>query len=144
MEREIFEKTLAELKEYAEKRGMLLSAEGASIKVVKDVTKEVEECMFDVVWEEMREAEKTCEKSCLILHAEHTKWQRECFDVCLKCWEMTKRGECASRAVNSQIEHIFVMESILKLRGLLYHGYWRVDIDDKVIFTAEFKPPSEV
>jgi hypothetical protein len=144
MEEEVLEKALAELKEYAERHGMLMTTEGASIKVAKDITEEVEECMFNTVWEEMREAEEICEKNCLISHREPTKWQRECVEVCLKCWEMTKRGECAKTTGDGQIEHLYAMESILKSRGLWYHSYWHIDIDEKVYFMIEFKPPPEL
>jgi transposase-like protein len=105
------------------------------------VTKEVEECMFEAVWEELRDAEETCEKSCLITHGEPSEWQQKCVDVCLKCWEMTKRGECGKKAGSRQAEHLHAVETILKLYGLWYHSYWHIDIDEKVLFVAEFKPP---
>jgi hypothetical protein len=144
VEEKIFEKALTELREYAEKHGMILITGESSIKLVKDITKEVEDCMFDVIWQELRDAEKVCEKSCLITHNEPTRWQRECVEVCLKCWEMTKRSECAEKVGADWVEHLYAMETILKSFGLWYHSYWRVAIDEKVFFVVEFKPPPEL
>ena len=141
VEEEIFEKVLSELREYVDKYGASMSAEGSAIKVVKDITEEVEECLFEATWEELRNVEETCEKSCLITHREPTKWQRECIEVCLKCWEMTRRAECAKMAAKRQIEHLYAIETFLKSYGLWYHSYWRIDIGEKVLFVMEFKPP---
>jgi 16S rRNA C1402 (ribose-2'-O) methylase RsmI len=144
MEQEIFEKTLVELREYAKEHGMVLTAGNFSVTIVKDITKEVEECVFDAVWQELKEAEEVCEKNCLISHKEPTKWQRECIETCIRCWEMTKRGECAKIIGAKQVEHIHAMETIMKLRNLWYRNHWYVDIDEKVLFVAVFKPPSEL
>jgi len=144
VDQKVFEEALAELREYAKRSGMLLTAAESSIKAVKDVTEEAEECMLSAVWEELKDAEETCRKSCLITGGETSKWQRECIKTCLKCWEMTKRAECAREAGARQIEHLYVMENILELRGLRYYSYWHVDIDEKVFFVAEFKPPPEI
>jgi hypothetical protein len=144
IEEKIFEKALSELREYAEKYGASISAEESVIKVAKDITEEVEECLFEATWEELRNAEEICEKSCLMTHKEPTKWQRECIEVCLKCWEMTKRGECAKMAAERQIEHLYAVETFLKTYGLWFHSYWRIDIDEKVFFIMEFKPPPDL
>jgi transposase-like protein len=97
--------------------------------------------MFDMVWNELRDAEEVCEKTCLISHTEPSAWQRECIEVCLKCWKMTKRGECAKRIHGRYVEHVHVMETILKLYGFWYHSYSYIEIDKKVLFVMEFKPP---
>ena len=141
IEEEIFEKVLSELREYTKKYGASMSAEGSVIKVVKDITEEVEECLLEAVWEELRGAEETCRKSCGVQDKEATEWQMKCLDACTKCWKMTRRAECAKMAVKRQIEHLYAIETFLKSYGLWYHSHWRIDIGEKVFFIMEFKPP---
>ncbi len=141
MEDKVLEKALNEIKEYAERQGMVLMLEANQIKIIKDVTKEVEECVFDAVWSELRDAENVCEKSCLTSHVEPSAWQRKCIEVCIQCWEMTKRAECARDVYMNYAEHLYAVEAILKKYGLWYHTYSRLEIDEKVMVVIESKPP---
>ncbi len=141
MEEEVFNKALNELKEYAERRGMILVTEASSIKITKDITEEVEDCMLEAMWEEFRNAEETCRKSCGIRREEATEWQMKCLNVCLQCWKMTRWAECADRRASKLLEHLYAIETTLKTYGIWYYAYWNVDIGEKVLFTAEFKPP---
>jgi hypothetical protein len=100
--------------------------------------------MFEAVWERRWDAEETCEKSCLAKYGELTAWQKECVRTCLRCWEMTERAQCAGAVSDQLIEHFHAIETFLKSRGLWYHGYQRVIIDEKVFFVAEFKPPPDL
>jgi hypothetical protein len=144
VEEEVFEKALSEVGEYAERRGMALAVEASSIKVVKDVTEEVERCVSEAVKEELKNAEKVCRRSCAIRREDVTKWQLRCLDICLQCWKMTKRAECAERVGAHLLDHIYAIETLLKQYGLWYHSYWRIFIDKEVLFIMEFKPPPEV
>jgi len=141
IEEEVLKKALTEVREYAEMRGMVLVADTFSIKAVKDLTEEVERCLSEAVAAEAENAEKTCKRSCGLKHEDATEWQLECLDVCVRCWMMTRRAECAESASLKWIDHLYSIETILKLYGLWYHSYSRVIIDEKVLLILYFKYP---
>ena len=143
-EEQVFEKALSELQKYAKSRGMVLVVDKSSIKVTKEITKEVENCLSEAIKNESEHAEKVCRRSCGVRHGEATEWQMRCLDICIKCWEMTERATCAERIGAKLLEHLYAIETLLKSYGLWYHSYWRVNIDEKVSLVMEFRPPPAV
>ena len=144
IEEEIFEKVLNKLRDYIKKHNMSLTVEKLLIRVMRDITEEVENCLSEAIKNESEHAEKVCRRSCGIRHGEATEWQMRCLDACIKCWEMTERATCAERIGAKLLEHLYAIETLLKSYGLWYHSYWRVNIDEKVSLVMEFRPPPAV
>jgi hypothetical protein len=141
IEEEIFEKAVNKLWEYAKSHDMIFTVDGFSIKITKEITKEVENCLSKTIKNESENAEKVCRRSCLVKHEEPTEWQEECLDVCFEFWKMTERATCAERISTQLLEHLYAVETLLKTYGLWFHSYWRTFIDKVVLFIMEFKPP---
>ena len=140
-EEQIFEKAVNELWKYAKSHDMTLTVDGFSIKITKEITKEVESCLSETIKNESEDVEKVCRRSCLVKHGEPTEWQEGCLDVCFEFWKMTERASCAERISARLLEHLYAVETLLKTYGLWYHSYWYIFIDKAVLFIMEFKPP---
>ena len=144
IEEGIFEKVLNELWEYVKSHDMILAVDRFSVKITKEITKEVENCLSEAVKNESEDAEKVCRRSCGIRYGEATEWQMKCLDVCLEFWKMTERVTCAERISVQLLEHLYAIETFLKSYGLWYYSYWYTFIDKVVLFIMEFKPPPTV